>query len=130
MKPYTDLDQSKQLAEILPIDTADGYYEAQINPKTEEWEVVLIPGNQWPSLEVVVPCWTLAALLEVLPDRIDDRYDLVLGKLSANDGWYVCYEDNDLLFQHYHFHKHYVDNNNLFDACVEMITILHKENEL
>ena len=30
MKSYTDIEQSKKLAEILPIESADGFYEAQL----------------------------------------------------------------------------------------------------
>lgn len=132
MKTFTDIEQSKRLAEILPFDTADMWWPYYYDVVSDTGEYTKEPLLHKPVCDPdkALPCWSLAALLEVLPDRIYDRYDLVLGKLSANDGWYVCYEDNDLLFQHYHFHKHYVDNNNLFDACVEMITILNKENEL
>lgn len=112
MKPYTDIEQSKQLAEILPIDTADGYYEAQINPKTEDWEIVLFPGNQWPSPEVVVPCWTLAALLAQIPNPILKR---------IADCW-QCVDSHGFNWETF--------RDDPIDACVEMITILNKENEL
>ena len=35
IKSYTDKKQSKKLAEILPIESADGFYEWQENPITE-----------------------------------------------------------------------------------------------
>lgn len=38
MKSYTNIEQSKELAKILPLESADGFYEAQLNPITDEWE--------------------------------------------------------------------------------------------
>lgn len=107
MKAYTNLEQSKKLAEILPIESADMFYRM--------WE-----HN---AHNVKYPCWSLTALLDILPHCIDDRYYLVSGKLSDNKGWYVMYDDFD------HFTRFYITHSDLIDACIEMIVKL-KENNL
>lgn len=118
MKSYINIEQSKKLAGILPIESADMCWVTdEIEPL---WGVVKSEPDD--NFEVV-PSWSLTALLDVLPHRIDVRYDLVLGKLSDNKGWYVVYDDVD------HFTRFYVTNSNLIDACVEMIVTL-KEKDL
>lgn len=122
MKAYTDIEQSRKLAEILPVESADmcwcKIYDE--NHMMSDYRVELIPYRFCSGIGV--PCWSLAALLKVLPHRINDTHKLKLGKLYTNNGWYVCYDDDgdiDL----------YVNNSNLIDACVEMILKL-KENNL
>lgn len=123
MKSYTDLEQSKKLAEILSPESADMCYR----PYREEGGIldygVTLCSYQFASW-IGVPCWSLAALLDVLPHRIDDRYALVSGKLSANEGWYVCYDDDNGDIDYY-FH-----NSNLIDTCYEMIVKLHEQKLL
>ena len=63
MKSYTDLSQSKKLAEFLPLKSADMFY----NPRSSN-EIPYV-GNANTAL-LQVPCWSLAALLKVLPDEI------------------------------------------------------------
>lgn len=143
MKAYTNIEQSKKLAEILPIESADMYYE-YVLPRSNKLKHIPSIGNPVDALEwynsnkgythfgkeplslkeYCIPCWSLVALLEVLPHRIDDIYELDMGKLSGNDGWYVCYDNGD------NFFKHYVANNNLIDACYEMIIKLYEEKLL
>jgi len=76
MKSYTDIEQSKKLMEILPLESADGFYEAQINPFTNKWEDILFIGNEWASDEVVIPAWSLSALLNLLPHTDMDGVEL------------------------------------------------------
>ena len=79
MKSYTDLEQSKKLAEILPIESADMYYS-----KYDTIHANTLYGScdiRYFNINEYIPCWSLAALFGVLPHRIDDRYGLALGKL-------------------------------------------------
>lgn len=115
MKAFTDLEQSKKLAEFLPIESADMCYPLPY----EEGDKPLLEQGGFGS----TPCWSLAALLNILPHCIDDGYDLTLGKLPDNESWYVCYDDVD------HFVYIYITKSNLVDACVEMIIRL-KEYDL
>ena len=67
MKAYTDVKQSKKLAEILPIESADMYYHNRIDIKYQG----IIPieykhGN--PLLSQEIPAWSLAALLGVMKE--------------------------------------------------------------
>jgi hypothetical protein len=71
VKSYTDLEQSEKLAKILPLSSADMRYHT------------ISQYNQYPCDEIIytidfnkpeykdIPCWSLAALLSVLP-----RYEL------------------------------------------------------
>ena len=111
MKAYTDISQSKKLAEILPPETADGFYEAQHNPITNEREDILFTGTKWASRDVVIPAWSLSALLGVLPsatlDSSNDHY-YRLGCMRKYTEWY----------------------DNAIDACYKMIIRLNKMNLL
>ena len=122
MKSYTDIEQSQKLAEILPIESADFHFSANQSPQG------YLEKPIWSNPEYAdynaLPCWSLASLLQIMPHCIDDRYDLVLGKLSDNKGWYVMYDDID------HFFKIYIAKSNLLDACVEMILELKERNLL
>lgn len=111
MKSYTDLEQSKKLAEILPIESADGFYEAQINPFTNKWEDILFVGNEWASDEVVIPTWSLAALLNILPSATLDSSDDHHCRLHCMERYTEWYD-------------------NAIDACVAMIERLHEQNLL
>lgn len=124
MKAFTDLEQSKKLADILSLESADGFYEAQQNPTNGEWEDLLFVGNEWASEEVVIPAWSLAALLEQLDDEITDEdgndYNLTIVKenlqyqLYYHDSWG---EVEDIETDYY---------DDLVDACYEMIEKLHE----
>lgn len=59
IKSYTDLSQSKKLAEILPLESADMFY------RNNGIDVKLMWEHNAPKVEN--PCWSLAALLDVLP---------------------------------------------------------------
>ena len=90
MKSYTNLEQSKKLAEILPIETADMCYK-YVLPKSDKIHHVPEIGNpidllKWYNKgytfngkkepitlnEYCVPCWSLSALLNVLPKRCNN----------------------------------------------------------
>lgn len=80
MKSYTDLEQSKKLVEILPIESADQTWErvaiagANLHVPEEmqykhSGDVPFIQSNK-----IGVPCWSLAALLELIRGKVE--YDL------------------------------------------------------
>lgn len=62
MKAYTDIEQSKKLAEILPVESADGYWFKGFPPQPY---MVYTKGTPNPGEHI--HCWSLAALLSVLP---------------------------------------------------------------
>ena len=100
-KAFTSLEQSRKLAEILPLESADMYYEwpnKKIHFKDDKYNGM---GGS---------CWSLAALLGVLPNDtsllyFDDAYQMVYDKKP-----YVISDKFD----------------NPVDACYEIITKLHE----
>ena len=99
MKSYTDIEQSKKLAEILPLESADMCYlqengQAKTISPSKLSEILNVSKPQ------VIPCWSLAALLDVLPNAsillkgFDKIYDLTnsSGEIAKADNPVdVCY---------------------------------------
>lgn len=129
IKSYTDIEQSKKLAEILPLENADGFWEYHDKwysegdewegyedyPRAEPYLEYTHMENEWKEDKSDVPCWSLAALLNVLPDvhlkkyiydRITKYYATLIGIRPLNS-------------------EHY---DNPVDACYEMILKLHEQN--
>lgn len=72
-KAHTNLKQSKMLAEILRIESADMSWAGTGLGKPF---ARTIPCKGYP--EEICPCWSLATLLEILPDEIiDDSGDKI-----------------------------------------------------
>ena len=130
IKAYTDLEQSKKLAEILPLESANMHYNnASIKGinYVDEHRAELMEYNR--AIEVlskytinplfeVIPCWSLTVLIDVLP-RIDieketwsdDTYDYRV-KVYIDDGYVGDWFDNPI------------------DACYDMIITLNKDKLL
>lgn len=110
IKSYTDLEQSKVLATILPIESADMkfYYNHMICEYEERPHV----GSRNYDECSAIPAWSLAALLGVL-------LEIQYGKpIIALDDNYITYP---------HMSDLHTKADNLVDACVAMI---EKLNEL
>ena len=126
MRSYTNIPQSKTLAEILPLETADGFYEAQFNQLTGEWEDLLFVGNEWASEEVVIPAWSLAALLDFLKPNVTLDH-------NEDEGWKVeslyVIDKPDSILQPIKAINGFSENEPI-DACVNMIMKLNDENLL
>lgn len=108
MKSYTDLEQSKKLAEILPIESADMYYS-----KHNTIHANTLYGScdiQYFNIHGYIPCWSFATLLDVLPKS------LIYTPNQALDGYCCKNIMHDL--------ETYGDNP--IDACYEMIIKLHE----
>ena len=129
MKSYTDIKQSKTLVNILSLESADakyGYiapYEYSDRMYDEGYDEIPYPiafiKKDYSNFFVEeyddeLPCWSLAALLNVLPNGIDvikeeadtenERYMCTIG---INDDIISTFADNPV------------------DVCVEMIEKLH-----
>lgn len=116
IQAYTNISQSKKLAEILSHKTADNTYERVVISGcnldiSEEQQYIHrdIPFTYFSG--VGVPCWSLAALLDILPSSTLD---------SSNDHYYRlhCME---------RFSEWYASP---IDACVAMIEKLHEQKLL
>ena len=122
MKAFTNIEQSKKLAEILPIESADMFYTSL----NRDYPWIWIDKH---LMEVDdIPCWSLAALLEQLDDEITDEngndYNLTIVK--ENLQYQLYYQDS--WGQVEDIETDYYDD--LVDACYEMILKLHELNLL
>ena len=64
MKAYTDITQSKRLAKILPIESADMWYGNE-----DPYKIAIGQWNDNEHDEDDIPCWSLAALFDLLPNN-------------------------------------------------------------
>jgi hypothetical protein len=124
MKSFTDLGQSKKLAKILRIESADMCYIKHASSDNPTWRFdndipPMILGNV-PINEVsgeTLPCWSLAALLNVL-QRME--YLKIFIDLSSE------LDSNKVAIYYASVDTPYIVKDNLVDACYEMILKLHE----
>ena len=108
IKSYTDLEQSRKLAEFIPRETADLHYDLMQRVRLGEDPFL-------------TPCWSLAALINLLPQHIETGMgylQLVIDKNWDGKTCAVVYENRDSYKR--------CRNDNLVDSCVEMILRLHE----
>lgn len=121
MKSYTDIEQSKKLAEILPIESADMFYrDSDSNDVKLMWEHV--------APKVTTPCWSLAALLDVLPKEVEidgQRYAPCLFPVQSKWLLKLWYNSNYTITSPIG-----TFSDNPVDACVEMILKLREQKLL
>jgi hypothetical protein len=116
IKSYTDISQSKKLAEILPIESADMEYLAIKENGVLVGAVPFVKDDSevedsaYSHIYDRIACWSLAALLNALPsltlDGSDDHYFRVLCNKRTTE-W--C--------------------DNAVDTCYEIILKLHELNK-
>lgn len=146
MKSYTDIEQSRKLAEILPIDSADMHYST--------WTILngefIVSPNQGNTIEnlrkdygnQIIPCWSLAALLNIMPKHIkqDDgrtyKFHIVNDDGIVIQRWSCSYIAKD-----YHNRAEYLSDpklkyptniyggeyEDILDAAFEIILKLHEQ---
>ena len=127
IKSHTDLPQSKKLAEILPLDSADMYYFLDPTPAGNIYHLTVqrvdVGIKNLPQYdEGDIPCWSLAALLGVLP-KIGAEEPMVIKLYYAKEPKerYICEYGLTNITSEY---------DNPVDACYEMILKLHELNLL
>lgn len=132
MKAYTDIDQSKKLKRILPLGSAD---MAWYSSYAKEGYSIRILNDTYP-LDIIgekyddIPAWSLSALLSVLPTTIGNFFEKNTLRLRIDKGendfniWYENFDCGDVA------EGLDVKEDNLVDACYEMIVKLHEEKLL
>ena len=126
-KSYTDLEQSKVLAKILPLESADmwwNYYSVTIDfgtPLIIHLDTPWVGSFNWSNKPDNIPCWSLAALLKLMP-KIGAQEPMLrkLYYISEPTERYICQYSLTGMTSEY---------DNPVDACYEMIMKL-KENNL
>lgn len=144
IKSYTDLEQSKVLVKILPLESADGFWEYHDKwrsegdewegyedyPKAEPYLEYTRKDNEWKEDKTDVPCWSLASLLGVLPVIIGDIFSKNALRLRMDKSerdfnvWYINI-DSGMVEEGLDIIK-----SNPVDTCYEMILKLYDLNLL
>ena len=120
MKHYTTIEQSKKLLELgLSPESADMWY----NYHRDEWDKIKItsttPSFLMASLDDI-PCWSVGALLELIPDVITiDNNELDFELLKGNNSRYYLGYCGDGIFRSQR-------GNSPIDTCFEMVCWLLK----
>ena len=115
MKSYTDLEQSKKLAEILPLESADMYWWSS----GKRYYIEAMDDGDFNEREGHVRAWSLAALLDILNKTayfMDEDASVNLSSYKTIE-WDLGIDNSDLEL---------VTESNPVDACYEMILKLHE----
>jgi len=107
IKSFTDISQSKKLAEILPHESADMCWVCgRLHTDGPKYQVLRVK-EEVSEPENYIPAWSLSALIDILPNGT------VLTK-SDNGKYFI----GGLLYD------------NLLDVCYDMILKLHEQKVL
>lgn len=119
IKSYTDIEQSKVLAEILPLDSADYFYKYCVGHYNSiYYRPEMYPYNKGGNKNHDIPCWSLAALLDILPLEVS------FNRQTDGVDTYYYIASCDARYCDVYTHRHI----NVVDACYEMVTILKERN--
>ena len=122
IKSFTDVPQSKTLSTILPVETADMWYQyIGINIKDGSEKPIHFPVIMRDcKSDKDIPCWSLAALLNILPNKIcldNETYYLNCNKEEVKYlGPVTCDGQKSIVSA----------SDNLLDGCYKMIRTLHE----
>lgn len=127
MKAYTSLKQSKELAKILPLESADMFWYR--DAVTTEANPRIMNSMQVPELQSMYysPCWSLSALLNYLrevdyfPEINADEFDVTMS---------ITYYNEDEARPLAPTHNIKVKAESFIDACYVMIFTLNEQKLL
>jgi hypothetical protein len=136
MKRHTDLEQSKKLAEILPFESADMHYNngscrgvdytehfsAELMSYQEALHLMKIHKTNF--MFQVIPCWSIAALINIIPQELFNGKYIINITEGLADKWIITYDHYENRNHSYYGLSTCADN--LVDACVAMIEKLYK----
>ena len=122
IKSYTDLEQSKKLAEFLPLESADFGWNVFVDDTSR-----ILPVNDWDLTKdgsggvKFFHAWSLAALMKIIEiDKSEISFD--------------CYGEKYRVNVHYQTLGSFCQDNELYeskiDALFAMVMKLHKRNIL
>ena len=123
MKAFTNIKQSKKLAEILPVESADMSWAGTGLGKPF---ARIIPSKGYP--EEICPCWSLAALLDILSETIEDEwavYELIIDMIYKKPEYVRLGDCNHSDFPSWDW-----DNEELLDNIVESVIWLNNNGYL
>ena len=122
MKSYTDIEQSKKLAEILPLESSDMIYIPMMDIDSMSNSGFFnipecYPFNEFKDSDTKpLPCWSLAALLNVIKPINENTYTI---RGTLDGGATISFDEiTSVMFQ----------EEEIIDAVFEMVVWL-KENK-
>lgn len=125
-KICTTIEQSQKLMELgIDISTADMYFHPY--PNDEYWYDVPNIGTAVLKYNQL-PCWSLNALLELMPKDESKTISLCLGGSNGIDhtfDWFCTCDENDEPYDYKTFHS-----KSPIDAAFQMICWLKENNKL
>lgn len=130
IRAFTTIEQSRKLAEILPLDSSDmriGNYVGK-SGMVDGTNIHYYPKGESFGAPEIINAWSLAALLEQLPYELcdDDGNSLYLEINKEDDIYQLVYADRYGDFESIETdrYEHFVD------ACYEMVIRLRELNLL
>lgn len=121
MKHYTTIEQSKKLVELgLNPDTADMFYSRRPTGKSD---YSIFPDfKQEGRLEVFtkvdLPCWSLGALIDIMPDVIYKDAARATLRIHKDTIYHISYKNSS------HLNEIWISKKTLIDAAFEMVVWL------
>ena len=119
MKSFTDIEQSRKLADILPTESADMYWWYS----GKRYYIEAIDDGDFNEEEGHIRAWSLAALLNILPLEIETHKQTDVYKIYYYVELYMKRMRREIYLSTERHEK-------LVDACVAMIEKLHESNLL
>lgn len=124
IKSYTDINQSCKLEEILPLESADMCWQYQKDRWVGEPDYEEFPQFEHAIDKRDIPCWSLAALVGVIPQEIFDGEYIINITEGCDNRWVLTYDHYENRNHSYYGLSTSADN--LVDACYEMILKLNE----
>ena len=116
IKSYTDVNQSKKLAEFLPLESADMSWKHYVPDFASEGYGISLDTIEY---NTDIPCWSLAALLEIIPWGQVNR-------MTNSNKWEASSWTNSNFVSEFYVEGY----DNPIDACYEMILTLKEKGLL
>ena len=130
IKSYSDLQQSRKLAEFLPLESADMWWSrctiTDFGDGILKVSYAVEPCNisQFRNTKEDIPCWSLAALISIIPQEIFDGEYVINITEGSDNRWVLTYDHYEN--RNYSYYSLFTGADNLIDACVAMIEKLNK----
>lgn len=136
---YTTVEQSKRLVELgLDPSTADMWWSrctiTDFGDNDLKVSYAVTPCNisQFKNTDKDIPCWSLTALLELMPPYLfefERGIDLNIYRNLNGKGWHVSYMPNNINDMKKDKFRQ-ITNGNLIDAAFEMICWLIEQKRI
>ena len=127
IKSYTDIEQSKKLEEILPLESADYFHAPDAGiVVTEPYKLNEDDETVITAYKGAIPCWSVGALLNVAPKDEQATVCVCFGGYQGDDyipKWFCYFESyQDPMIYEQRF------SDSLLDACFEIVVWLLENN--